>query len=148
MIAMRKLGSTDKSAATVFYFTVAGALSGLVFVPAHWVTPTPEDLALLVAIGLVGGVAQIFMTEAFRLAPPSVVAPFDYTAMLWALAFGFFVFGTFPAPERAGGRHADLRVGPVHHPPRDRARGAARQAQEFEPVARYPCSGHPASPTG
>lgn len=98
MIAMRKLGSTDKSAATVFYFTVAGALSSLVLLPTQWITPTPVDLALLVTIGLVGGVAQIFMTEAFRLAPPSVVAPFDYTAMLWALIFGFFVFGTFPGP--------------------------------------------------
>ncbi|GHD62773.1 hypothetical protein GCM10017083_52050 [Thalassobaculum fulvum] len=98
MIAMRKLGSTDKSSATVFYFTVAGALSSLVLLPAQWVTPTLEDLSLLLAIGLVGGVAQIFMTEAFRLAPPSVVAPFDYTAMLWALAFGWFVFGTFPGP--------------------------------------------------
>jgi drug/metabolite transporter (DMT)-like permease len=103
MIAMRKLGSTDKSSATVFYFTVAGALSGLVFVPTQWVTPSPQDLALLMAIGLIGGVAQIFMTEAFRLAPPSVVAPFDYTAMLWALAFGFFVFGTFPGPQVMAG---------------------------------------------
>jgi len=103
MIAMRKLGSTDKSSATVFYFTVAGALSSLFLLPAQWVTPTPQDLALLVAIGLVGGVAQIFMTEAFRLAPPSVIAPFDYTAMLWALAFGFFVFGTFPGPQVLAG---------------------------------------------
>ncbi|MEQ8815670.1 MAG: DMT family transporter [Thalassobaculum sp.] len=103
MIAMRKLGSTDKSSATVFYFTVAGALSSLLLLPAQWVAPTPEDLALLVTIGLVGGVAQIFMTEAFRLAPPSVVAPFDYTAMLWALAFGFFVFGTFPGPQVLAG---------------------------------------------
>src|SRR3546814_11816135 len=96
MVAMRKLGSTDKSAATVFYFTAAGALSGLVMLPTQWVTPTPEDLALLVTIGLIGGVAQILMTEAFRLAPPSVVAPLDYTALVWALVFGFFVFGTFP----------------------------------------------------
>lgn len=103
MIAMRKLGSTDKASATVFYFTVAGAISGLVLLPFHWVTPTAEDLVLLMTIGLVGGIAQIFMTEAFRLAPPSVVAPFDYTAMLWALAFGFFVFGTFPGPEVLAG---------------------------------------------
>lgn len=103
MIAMRKLGSTDKSSATVFYFTVAGALSSLFLLPAQWVTPTPQDLALLMTIGLVGGVAQIFMTEAFRLAPPSVIAPFDYTAMLWALAFGFFVFGTFPGPQVLAG---------------------------------------------
>lgn len=103
MVAMRKLGSTDKSAATVFYYTIVGALSGLAMLPTQWVTPTPEDLALLLTIGLVGGVAQIFMTEAFRLAPPSVVAPFDYTAMLWALVFGFFVFGTFPDPHVLAG---------------------------------------------
>lgn len=99
MIAMRKLGSTDKSSATVFYFTVAGALSSLLLLPTQWVTPTAEDLLLLLTIGLIGGVAQIFMTEAFRQAPPSVIAPFDYTAMLWALVFGALVFGTFPGPN-------------------------------------------------
>lgn len=103
MISMRKLGSTDKSSATVFYFTVAGALSSLVLLPAQWVTPTPADLALLMTVGLIGGVAQILMTEAFRLAPPSVIAPFDYTAMVWALVFGVLVFGTFPSPQVLAG---------------------------------------------
>lgn len=98
MISMRKLGATDKSAATVFYFTLgSGAVSlALVSMPGQWVTPTVDDLAILMGIGLLGGVAQIFMTEAFRLAPPSVVAPFDYTAMIWAMAFGFLIFGTVP----------------------------------------------------
>lgn len=98
MISMRKLGATDKSAATVFYFTVGSGVVSLCLLamPGQWVTPTAEDLAILMGIGLLGGVAQIFMTEAFRLAPPSVVAPFDYTAMIWAMAFGFFVFGTVP----------------------------------------------------
>ena len=97
MIAMRKLGSTDKSAATVFYFTAAGAVVSLLSVPGDWVTPSASDLAILVTIGLLGGVAQIFMTEAFRLAPPSIIAPFDYSAMIWAVVFGFLVFGTVPA---------------------------------------------------
>ena len=66
-------------------------------VPGEWVTPPAEDLAILIGIGVLGGVAQIFMTEAFRLSPPSIIAPFDYTAMLWALLFGWLVFGTFPA---------------------------------------------------
>lgn len=98
MISMRKLGATDKSAATVFYFTLgSGAVSlALVSMPGQWVMPDATDFAILMGIGLLGGVAQIFMTEAFRLAPPSVVAPFDYTAMIWAMAFGFFVFGTIP----------------------------------------------------
>lgn len=96
MIAMRKLGATDKSAATVFYFTLGGGMVSLVAMPGQWVTPDATDLAILLGIGLLGGVAQIFMTEAFRLAPPSVIAPFDYTAMIWAMAFGFLVFGTIP----------------------------------------------------
>ena len=98
MISMRKLGATDKSAATVFYFTLGSGLVSLavLMAPGQWVTPTADDLAILIGIGLLGGVAQIFMTEAFRLAPPSVVAPFDYTAMIWAMGFGFFVFGTVP----------------------------------------------------
>ena len=57
------------------------------------------DLFPTVFIGLIGGVAQIFMTEASSQAPPSVIAPFDYTAMLWALVFGALVFGTFPGPN-------------------------------------------------
>ena len=97
MISMRKLGSTDKSAATVFYFTLSGGIAGLFVVPGEWITPPAEDLAILIGIGVLGGVAQIFMTEAFRLSPPSIIAPFDYTAMLWALLFGWLVFGTFPA---------------------------------------------------
>ncbi|MDF1793929.1 MAG: DMT family transporter [Thalassobaculaceae bacterium] len=96
MIAMRKLGSTDKSAATVFYFTVGGGVVSLFFMPGQWITPDADDLVILMGIGLLGGVAQIFMTEAFRLAPPSVIAPFDYTAMIWAMGFGFLVFGSVP----------------------------------------------------
>jgi len=99
MVAMRKLGSTDKSAATVFYFMVLGGLAGAVMVPGEWVTPTPADLGILLSIGVIGGIAQILATEAFRLAPPSIVAPFDYTAMLWALLFGWLFFATFPAPS-------------------------------------------------
>jgi len=97
MIAMRKLGATDKSAATVFYFTLAGGVVSLLSMPGQWVTPTATELVILLSIGLLGGVAQIFMTEAFRLAPPSVIAPFDYTAMVWAMLFGFLAFGTVPA---------------------------------------------------
>ena len=99
MIAMRKLGAVDKSAATVFYFTTGSMLVSAVVMIREWVTPTPRDLALLILLGLLGGVAQIFMTEAYRMAPPSVVAPFDYTAMVWALIIGWLAFGSFPGPQ-------------------------------------------------
>jgi drug/metabolite transporter (DMT)-like permease len=99
MIAMRRLGGVDNSAATVFYFTVTGTIASGAVAAADWVVPPAADLAMLAAIGVLGGVAQIFMTQAFRLAPPSVVAPFDYSAMVWALVIGWFAFGSFPTAQ-------------------------------------------------
>jgi drug/metabolite transporter (DMT)-like permease len=99
MIAMRRLGGVDNSAATVFYFTAAGTVIGGGLAAFDWVAPPTADLVPLAAIGILGGVAQIFMTQAFRLAPPSVVAPFDYSAMVWALLIGWFAFGSFPTAQ-------------------------------------------------
>lgn len=96
MVVMRRLGSVDHPAATVFYFTFGSAVVAGVMMIFTWVTPSLFDLGLLLAIGLLGGVAQIFMTQAFRLAPPSIIGPFDYTAMIWALLIGWFAFNTFP----------------------------------------------------
>lgn len=96
MIFVRKLSRTETSAAIVFYYSLASTLVAGAFMPFQWVTPTWLDLGLLVAVGLVGGVAQIAMTNAFRLADVSVVMPFDYTAMLWAALFGFLVWGDVP----------------------------------------------------
>jgi len=48
-------------------------------------------------IGLIGGLSHILLTESYRYAPTSVVAPFDYTSMLWALLLGYWVFGELPS---------------------------------------------------
>lgn len=96
MVAMRRLGGIDDSLATVFYFTASGVVVGGGVMMFDWVVPTPRDLTLLVLVGLSGGVAQIFMTTAFKFAPTSIVAPFDYTAMIWALFLGWIVFDTLP----------------------------------------------------
>ena len=56
-------------------------LLGALSLPWQWVTPTPLSLVYLISIGLVGGIAQMIMTHAFRLAPVSVVGPFDYTGL-------------------------------------------------------------------
>ena len=60
-------------------------------------TPTWPELAALVTIGIFGGLAHIFLTESYRLAPASLVAPFDYTSMLWALLLGYLVFQEVPS---------------------------------------------------
>ena len=53
-------------------------------------------MTALVAIGVIGGLSHIFLTESYRYAPASVVAPFDYVALLWAFFFGYVLFGEIP----------------------------------------------------
>ena len=56
------------------------------------------QLTALIATGVIGGLSHIFLTESYRHAPQSVVAPFNYTTMLWALVLGYVVFGEIPVP--------------------------------------------------
>ena len=98
MIAVREIGRTERGPTIVFYFTLAGATLGLVSLPFVWVTPDPATLALLVLAGLIGGVGQMLLTEALRVAPVGVVAPFDYTQLIWASLIGFFIWGELPHP--------------------------------------------------
>ncbi len=64
--------------------------------PFGWNTPSWSELAALIGIGLCGGLAHIVLTESYRWAPASLVAPFDYTSMLWALVLGYLAFGELP----------------------------------------------------
>jgi drug/metabolite transporter (DMT)-like permease len=96
MVAIRQITDTERGPTIVFYFTLAGTVLGLVGSAFHWVTPDPLTLAMLIAAGLVGGVGQLLLTEALRLAPVGVVAPFDYTQLIWATAFGFLIWSELP----------------------------------------------------
>ena len=98
MVAIRQIAATEKGATIVFYFTLAGTVLGAVGSAFHWVTPDPLTLAMLILAGLLGGVGQLLLTEALRVAPVGVVAPFDYTQLIWATAIGFLVWGELPHP--------------------------------------------------
>ena len=80
----------------MLYFSLICALAGLATWPFGWLTPTWPELTALVTVGLCGGLAHIFLTESYRWAPASLVAPFDYTAMLWAFVLGYLVFSELP----------------------------------------------------
>jgi drug/metabolite transporter (DMT)-like permease len=95
-IYIRKLVATEETSAIVFYFSVTATLLSLLTLPFGWVWPTGHEATLLVLAGLLGGTAQIFLTSAYRYADASVVAPFDYVSMLFALVIGYVVFGEVP----------------------------------------------------
>jgi drug/metabolite transporter (DMT)-like permease len=103
MLFVRVLSRTESNAAITFYFVVTMAsVSGLFMLP-EWKSPDVTGFLLLALIGIVGGVAQILFTQAFRLAPPSLLAPFEYVAMIWAVTFGFLLFGDIPDRAIWGG---------------------------------------------
>jgi drug/metabolite transporter (DMT)-like permease len=96
MIAIREIGRTEPGPTIVFYFTLAGTVLGLASLPFGWVLPDLPTLGLLVAAGLIGGTGQLLLTEALRRAEVAVVAPFDYTQIVWASLLGYFVWQEKP----------------------------------------------------
>ena len=102
-IYIRKLVATEQTAAIVFYFSVTASLLSLITIPFGWVIPTLTETVLLVLAGLLGGTAQIFLTSAFRYADASVIAPFDYASILFALGIGYFIFDEVPTGSMLSG---------------------------------------------
>jgi drug/metabolite transporter (DMT)-like permease len=96
MLLVRKLVATERSATVVLYFSLNSSLIGLLTLPFGWVMPTPVEFAFLVGAGLCGGVAQILLTESYRHAEMSVVAPFEYASLIFSVAIGYFIFADPP----------------------------------------------------
>lgn len=95
-ILLRQIGRTEKAQTTVWWFSVLSLVPlgiGYVFAArAH----DPATWAVLASVGLFGGAAQLAMTASLRRGAVSLVVPFDYSALLWATAFGWWLFGTLP----------------------------------------------------
>ncbi len=95
-IYIRKLVATEQTSAIVFYFSATSTLLSLLTIPFGWTIPGGTETVYLILAGLIGGIAQIFLTSAYRFADASVVAPFDYASMLFALAIGYVIFDEVP----------------------------------------------------
>lgn len=95
-IQIRTLTQTERTLAIVFWFAVSATVASLVTIPWGWVQPGPGALAMLVAAGLLGGTAQILMTESYRSANASTLAPFEYSSMVYGIAIGYLVFAEVP----------------------------------------------------
>jgi drug/metabolite transporter (DMT)-like permease len=95
-VTVRKLVATETTSAIVFWFSVTAAGLSLMTLPFGWVLPSMGQTAILVLTGLLGGVGQIFLTSSYREADASLVAPFDYVSIMFALAIGYWAFGEVP----------------------------------------------------
>jgi drug/metabolite transporter (DMT)-like permease len=97
-IQVRRLTTSESTVSIVLYFSVICMVAGLCTLPFGWIWPSREELIVLSLIGLLGGISHIFLTESFRYAQASLLAPLDYVAILWSIAFGWLMFSEVPGP--------------------------------------------------
>ena len=115
VLVTRRLAKTDCGSSQAFYmmltFLLASIVMGLAvgdgrfavdghpsaaFLLRAWVWPNPEDALLLLAVGLISGIGFYCITQAYRIASSSVVAPFEYSSLPWAILWGYLVWSDVP----------------------------------------------------
>lgn len=97
MLSIKALGDKGEPAiAIVAWFALGSAVIGAVFTVPVWVTPNWWQLVLLLTIGLVSAAAQLMMTEAYRTGETTLIAPFEYSQILWTAALGALIWYEMP----------------------------------------------------
>lgn len=96
IILVRKLATTETTAAIAFYANATVLVAMGASLPFGFVVPTLLDLALMAAAGLAGGTALLLLISGYRRAPAAIVAPFQYSQMVWGVVIGFAVWGHLP----------------------------------------------------
>ncbi|MDI7864851.1 DMT family transporter [Rhizobiaceae bacterium n13] len=92
--AMAETSIVQMTISNLFFLALTGAM-----LLVSWKTPNLQELALLFGTGIIGGAAQLAFFEGMRRAPISVLAPFEYTALVWAFVLGYLVWSDIPKSE-------------------------------------------------
>ncbi|KXS37522.1 MAG: S-adenosylmethionine uptake transporter [Halomonadaceae bacterium T82-2] len=96
MITARRYGGKERLWAMVFYATLVPLVVSALLLPSVWRTPQGIHWLGFICSGVLGMGAVSFITLAFRYAPAALAAPFDYTAMVWAVLLGWWLWGEVP----------------------------------------------------
>jgi drug/metabolite transporter (DMT)-like permease len=102
-ITIRQIGRTEGTQTTVLWFSLLSMLALAPFLAVHGRAHEPGTWGIIAALGLFGGFGQLFLTSSLRFAPVSVVVPFDYTQLLWAVLLGWWLFADQPPATTWGG---------------------------------------------
>ncbi|HTV34692.1 MAG TPA: DMT family transporter [Methylocella sp.] len=102
-IATRFLRSSDSLLTSLFYSALAGTLLCGVFLPFTAILPSFADSGLMLLLGVLGLISHYCLIRAFSAAPANLIAPFGYTALIWATLFSLVVFGEIPSLRTLAG---------------------------------------------
>jgi drug/metabolite transporter (DMT)-like permease len=100
ILLVRKLSTTESTAAIALYSNLTVVIAMGVLLPFGMTVPNLPDFLLMAASGLVGGTALLVLIAAYRRAPAALVAPFQYSQMVWAILLGFLIWGDVPDPAK------------------------------------------------
>ena len=96
-ISVRSLSKTEPNYTIAFYFTLLCTVLGLItIIRGDWVLPNKIDLLIFIIMGLCGSIANLLLTQSYRLAEASLVTPIKYLSLIFAIVFGFMIWSEVP----------------------------------------------------
>jgi drug/metabolite transporter (DMT)-like permease len=95
-ILVRRISAFETTMMQMLFSNAAFVVACAVTLPWTWTQPNLMEVGLMIALGLAGAVGQYLLLESFRLAPASLIAPFEYTSLLSAFALSFLIWGDVP----------------------------------------------------
>ena len=98
-IAIRQLSTSEPVWLISLYFSVAITLLSFLTIPYGWVMPSFNDLVILSLVGIFGGVANLWLSQSYKYSEVSLVTPLKYLALVFAIIFGYFIWGEVPTAK-------------------------------------------------
>jgi len=95
-ITIRKLSTTEPVYLISFYFTATITLVSIFTIPYGWILPSFKDFILLSMVGILGGVANLLLSQSYKLSEVSLVTPLKYLALIFAIIFGYLIWDEVP----------------------------------------------------
>ncbi len=109
---VRNMVKSESTTSIVFWFTISCTVASLMTLPfSQWEMPSLMACVFLILSGLIGGLAQVFLTSCYRYADASLLAPFDYASMIFALMIGYVFFDEVPTPAMLAGAMIVIAAG-------------------------------------
>ena len=102
-VSTRYLSEADPILTTLFFTALVGAVITSMVAPFYWTPPSSEAWVLLITAGVCGGIGHFALIKALTLSPASVIAPYSYLNLIWAIIYGFVLFAELPDTWTIGG---------------------------------------------
>ena len=96
-IAIRKLSSTEPVWLISLNFSAAITLAGIFTIPFGWIMPSFKDLLLLSSVGILGGVANLWLSQSYKFSEVSLVTPLKYLGLIFGIFFGYIIWDEVPS---------------------------------------------------